>query len=66
MSVEAPPAPMDGVVTSEPLPTALSESVIEPEPIPEPTATETLYIQNLNERVKLNSANYISTKHEVS
>lgn len=49
---------MDGIVPHDTLPIATSDNAIGAPPVPaapEPIVTETLYIQNLNERVKIDS-----------
>lgn len=58
MSVQAQPMPMDGVAPTSPSETAVVEAIAAPEASAEPQPTETLYIQNLNERVKITSASH--------
>lgn len=59
MSVEAPPfpdVPMDGAAPAEPAPTAPVDGADADDVAPavaEPQPTETLYIQNLNEKIKI-------------
>lgn len=51
---------MDAVASTGPIDAAVSSNVPEPEAIEGP-ASETLYIQNLNERIKITSALALST-----
>lgn len=60
MSIEAEPVMMmDGVASAGPTDAGASSNVPVPEANEGP-ASETLYIQNLNERIKITSASVIS------